>query len=82
LFGSLVCTASSFGRRDEWEVDSDEKDSEEKRWNRTRLLCASAGWGAGGYLTVRSSDFAVLLSGATAEDRKKADFWCIQERND
>lgn len=87
LFGSLVCTSSTFGRREEWEADSDEKDDvasseESKHWNRTRLLCASAGWGAGGYLTVRMSDFAVSLSGATAEDRKNADFWCIQETND
>jgi hypothetical protein len=72
LLGSLACSAWSFGRREEWEADADD-------WKSTRLLCASVGWGAGGYVHVNEIDFSILLGGSGVEERKKADVWCISE---
>jgi hypothetical protein len=69
LTGSLSCASSTFGRRDEWDADPD--------WKSTRLLCASAGWGQGGYLQVRASDFAILIGGATVQESKTAAKWTI-----
>ena len=75
VFGSLACSASWFGRREEWEAGDDD-------WKSTRLLCCSAGWGAGGYLTVRPHDCAVLIGGCTVEERNKADVWSIVSQDD
>jgi ElaB/YqjD/DUF883 family membrane-anchored ribosome-binding protein len=69
LFGSLACSASSFGRREEWEAEED--------WTNSRILCASAGWGAGGYLNVRPTDHGIVIGGYGFEERKKADAWSI-----
>ena len=73
LFGSLSCSSSSFGRREEWEAGDED-------WSSTRLLCASAGWGAGGYLTVRGNDFGLHIGGCTVEERKRADLWRIEDQ--
>ena len=72
LLGGLTCTAGSFGRREEWEVSNNDN------WQDTKLVCASAGWGNGGYLLVRRKDFALLLGSNTAQDREHAAVWCIQ----
>jgi hypothetical protein len=72
LFGNLTCTASSFGRREEWEASNDD-------WRSTKLLCASAGWGNGGYLLVRRKDYGLILGGNGTQDRNHAATWCIQE---
>lgn len=76
LLGSLACSSSSFGRREEWEADDDWAEQP------TTLLCASAGWGAGGYLMVRAKDHAVLIGGSGVEEKKKAARWRLQELND
>jgi hypothetical protein len=76
LLGSLVCSSSSFGRREEWEIEN------EKDWTKTRLLCASAGWGAGGYLMVRTSDHAVHIGGSGVEQKKIAAVWVVSEREE
>lgn len=72
MFGNLACSASSFGRREEWETTAED-------WTATPLLCASAGWGNGGYLMVRRKDFGLLLGGGTAQDREVAAVWRISE---
>lgn len=72
LLGNLVCSATSFGRREEW--DADDAD-----WAHTTLLCASAGWGNGGYLLVGKEDHAVTIGGGGLEDKQNADLWCIKE---
>ena len=84
VFGSLACSAYSFGRREEWEAAPSVDDSNKNGnninnddWSSTRLLICSAGWGAGGYLEVRPKDFAVLIGGCTVEERNKADLWAI-----
>jgi hypothetical protein len=90
LFGSLACTAASMGSREEWQVDDasqlhdgiPEHDAagNHSSWSSftTTLLCASAGWGAGGYLYVRPRDQAVLIRGSSLEDKKQAARWIIQ----
>jgi hypothetical protein len=72
MFGNLACSAGSFGRREEWETTAED-------WTATPLLCASAGWGNGGYLMVRRKDFGLLLGGGTAQDREVAAVWRISE---
>jgi hypothetical protein len=67
LTGALSCAASAFGRREELELDSD--------WKESRLLCASAGWGQGGYLQVNGESFAVSIGGL--HERKKAAVFVI-----
>ncbi|KAL3938189.1 MAG: hypothetical protein SGARI_001844, partial [Bacillariaceae sp.] len=39
LLGQLTCSANTFGRREEWDMDED--------WSSTTLIVASAGWGHG-----------------------------------
>jgi hypothetical protein len=88
LFGSLACTASTMGSREEWQVDDDsfwqgdgpDPKGNDSTWSSlaTALLCASAGWGAGGYLHVRPRDQAVLIGGSSVEDKKQAARWTIQ----
>lgn len=73
LLGSLACSAYYFGRREEWEADAD--------WSRSRLLCTSAGWGAGGYLQVRPRDNAVILGGAGPDELKKASIFVITNQD-
>ncbi|GAX24408.1 hypothetical protein FisN_4Lh543 [Fistulifera solaris] len=69
MLGGISCSAYDFGRREEWEADSD--------WSTSRLLCTSVGWGAGGYLLVNTYNFSIRLGGCGVEERKKADLWCI-----
>jgi ERCC4-type nuclease len=73
LLGSIACSAYSFGRREEWEADTD--------WSRSRLLCSSAGWGAGGYLQVRPKDNALILGGSGLDDRNKAAVFVISSQD-
>jgi hypothetical protein len=73
LLGNIACSAYSFGRREEWEADTD--------WNRSHLLCTSAGWGAGGYLQVRPKDNALILGGSGLEDRNKAAVFVISNQD-
>ena len=72
MFGNLACSAGSFGRREEWEASNED-------WSSTKLICASAGWGNGGYVLVRRKDFALLLGGSNAQDRDHAAVWCIKQ---
>lgn len=75
LLGQLACSASTFGRREEWDVD-DEND-----WSNTTLLIASAGWGTGGYLLLgRDGEGSLpLIGNGGLEDKKMAPTWCIQQ---
>ena len=71
LLGGIGCSAYDFGRREEWESDSD--------WGNSRLLCTSVKWGAGGYILVNPQNFSVRLGGYGAEERNMADLWCITD---
>lgn len=77
LFGQLACSAYYFDKREEWDIDN------ESDWTRTSLLCASAGWGNGGYLLVQPASNThnppvLTIGGGGLEDKKKADLWCVR----
>lgn len=48
-------------------------------WTCSTLLCASAGWGHGGYLEVASNGSVRIGSGGTAEVRAQAARWYLTE---
>ena len=66
MLGSLACSTSAFGQREEWQAD----DNSEK----SRLLIASAGWCNGGYLKTRQRDGVLQIV-----DKTQADVWCLRE---
>jgi len=65
MLGSLACSSSIFGQREEWQVD--------ENWNESTLLIASAGWGQGGYIALKNSGIVIVSK------KNKADIWCIAE---
>ena len=73
LLGKLTCSASTFNRREEWEVDND--------WSDTTLLIVSAGWGSGGYLLLDKEGKGTqpLIGGGDISIKKQAPKWCINE---
>ena len=73
LLGQLVCSASTFDRREEWDVDND--------WSSTTLLVVSAGWGSGGYLLLDKEGRGrqPIIGGGDMPTKKKAPKWCINE---
>jgi ElaB/YqjD/DUF883 family membrane-anchored ribosome-binding protein len=79
LTGSLTCSSSTFGRREEWETDaSGNWTSPTSDTMTTRLLCTSAGWGQGGYIQVNvSNNFAIKIGGMTASEAKAAAQWTM-----
>jgi hypothetical protein len=90
VLGSLACTATAMGTRDEWQVDEgslqmvedgSNVESIDDRWSSftSTLLCASAGWGSGGYLYVRPRDQAVLIGGSTVEEKRRAAHWTFEK---
>jgi len=70
--GSVLCSARVFGRNEEWELDDD-------IMTQTKLLCASANWGNGGWLEVdadgRRESFAI--GNYDVEAKQKAAIWSI-----
>ena len=68
MLGSIACSASAFGQREEWQAD-------DRSWEKSKLLIASAGWGNGGYLSVRPRDGAFQI----VSDKAQADLWCLAE---
>jgi len=77
LLGQLACSASSFGRREEWEADGDD-------WSDTTLLVVSAGWGTGGYLLLdkEAKGTQPMIGGGDLLTKKLAPKWCINEFNE
>jgi hypothetical protein len=70
LLGQLTCSANTFGRREEWDMDDD--------WTDTTLIVASAGWGHGGYLLLdEQHEHLPVIGGGTLDDKKKAPKWTI-----
>ncbi|KAG7349152.1 SNARE domain anchored protein [Nitzschia inconspicua] len=71
LLGQLTCSANSFGRREEWDMDDGFSD--------TTLVVASAGWGHGGYLLLDEKNPTLpIIGGGTLEDKKKAPKWTMK----
>lgn len=77
LLGQLNCSASSFDRRQEWEVEGD-------NWSDTTLLLVSAGWGSGGYLLLDKEGKGIhpIIGGGDFDTKGKAPKWCISEFNE
>jgi hypothetical protein len=75
LLSQLTCSASTFGRREEWDVDNEDD------WSNTTLLIASAGWGTGAYLMLNKNGEGNLpyIGGGGLDDKKLAPAWCFQE---
>jgi len=70
LLGYLMCTASSFGNREEWDTNGDDE--------QTQLLCVCANWGVGGYMMLQKGNL-LSISGSGLDVKNAADFWCMAE---
>lgn len=69
--GGLCCSSASFNRREEWQADN----TNDWKFNvTTKLLCASAGWGQGGYLHV-DNKFEIHIGGT--DTTRTAAKWII-----
>ena len=89
LLGQLTCTATSLGRREQWQLDAgsisnststdqQQQDQEQDQPQiTTRLLCASAGWGQGGYLQVSAETWAVSIGGVALTESRAAAQWTL-----
>lgn len=71
---NIVCNASSFGQREQWELDEDYQGQQQLE---TRLLCASANWGAGGWIKVLDNGSIKILGDNSNRGRKDATLWRI-----
>lgn len=71
FMGSVVCSASKFGPREEWELDN-------HTMEQTKLLCASANWGSGGWLEVEERTGSTFtFSGFDSNAKQKASVWSV-----
>jgi len=77
LLGNLVCSAYSFDRREEWDVDQ-QPNADGSGWSKTPLLCASGGWGNGAYLLYQKDKDQLTLGSNGLQDKKIADLWHIE----
>jgi len=68
--GYVACNSNKFGRNEEWELD-------DENMARTKILCASANWGNGGWLEVDEKHEAFSLGGYDATAKEKASMWSI-----
>jgi hypothetical protein len=68
--GSIMCHAKNFGRNEEWELD-------DGAMTRTRLLCASANWGNGGWLEADNERKAFSIGDYTVDAKRNASEWSI-----
>ena len=75
------------GRREEFELDctdcnalaaaTETPNDASSTKTTTRLLCASAGWGHGGYLQVHPTTLAITIGGSTVDDNRTAARFCL-----
>jgi len=68
--GYVVCNAKYFGRNEEWELD-------DGNMERTKVLCASANWGNGGWLKVDDSNGYFSVGGYDSSEKQKASMWSV-----
>ena len=69
--GYIVCNAKKFGRNEEWELD-------DNNMTRTKMLCASANWGNGGWLQVNEKNDAFTIVNYGLDGAKeKASIWSV-----
>ncbi len=85
VFGSVVCTARKFGKNEEWEIDDGIMEM-------TKILCASANWGSGGWLNAtgasqrrqggvdgedETENVSFTFGGYDAASKKSATLWSV-----
>lgn len=70
FFGQVGCSATTFNRREEWEVESN--------WNDTTLLIVAANWGSGGYI-ILDKGTQPKIGGCDISIKKLAPRWLIGE---
>ena len=73
IFGAVACSTWTFGKNEEWELDDGMMD-------RTRILCASANWGSGGWLNIKydeQHDCNFSFGGYDASSKKSASLWNV-----
>ena len=71
FLGSVVCTAKKFGKNEEWEL-------EDGIMERTKILCASANWGSGGWLNVDDETGEKFsFGGYEAASKRNASLWSV-----
>lgn len=69
--GYFSCHAKKFGRNEEWEFDDAESMA------RTKLLCACAAWGNGGWLKLNETNHSFSFVEYTSESKQLASNWSI-----
>ena len=62
FLGSVSCSARKFGKNEEWELD-------DGIMERTKILCASANWGSGGWLNANANSYS--NNGGEQDNRTK-----------
>ena len=70
FFGAIVCNATRYGRNEEWELDDDSIKN-------TKLLCACANGGSGGWIEVDDSNNKFAVKGHDRLSKQKATLWEI-----
>ena len=70
FFGAIVCNATRYGRNEEWELEDDSMKN-------TKLLCASANGGSGGWIEVDESADKFAVKGQDKVSKQKATLWQI-----
>jgi hypothetical protein len=70
FFGAIVCNATRYGRNEEWELDDDSMQN-------TKLLCASANGGSGGWIELDGSTDTFTVKGHDRLSKQNATLWHI-----
>lgn len=68
--GYITCNAKKFGRNEEWEIDDVDM-------SRTKIICASANWGNGGWLKVDETKGVFSVTNYVTEAKLNASEWSI-----
>lgn len=71
--GYIVCNAKKFGRNEEWDID----ESNDIGMGRSKLLCACANWGNGGWLKVDEQNESFAIGNYDSQEKKSASTWSI-----
>jgi hypothetical protein len=70
ILGYVVCNSNKFGSNEEWELD-------DEPMNKTRILCASANWGNGGWLELDARMETFSIGHYDLDSKKNAALWSM-----
>ena len=71
--GYIVCNVKKFGRNEEWDID----EIGDVGIGRSKLLCACANWGNGGWLKVDEQNESFAIGNYDSQEKKSASTWSI-----